>query len=118
MSTLDYKLEPEVAEVRRLEVLTGTGRRRHFTDDFKARVVEETLVSGAVVSDVARRYGLTPAAGVHVAPPSARSSGDNREQDAAICAGHCRNGVAVTAEKCAARQADAPCAAVLCKHRG
>jgi transposase len=60
VSTLDHKLEPEVAEVRRLEVITGTGRRRHFTDDFKARVVAETLVSGAVVSDVARRHGLTP----------------------------------------------------------
>ena len=60
MSTLDHKLEPEVAEVRRLEVITGTGRRRQFTDDFKAWVVEETLVSGTVVSDVARRHGLTP----------------------------------------------------------
>ncbi len=60
MSTLDHKLEPEVTEVRRLEVITGTGRRRRFTEDFKARVVEETLVSGAVVSDVARRHGLTP----------------------------------------------------------
>ena len=43
MSTLDHKLEPEVAEVRRLEVITGTSRRRHFTDDFKARVVEGRL---------------------------------------------------------------------------
>jgi transposase-like protein len=60
VSTLDHKLEPEVAEVRRLEVITGTGRRRLFTDDFKARVVAETLLSGAVVSDVARRHGLTP----------------------------------------------------------
>ena len=60
MSTLDHKLEPEVTSVRRLEVISGTGRRRQFTEDFKARVVEETLVPGAIVSDVARRHGLTP----------------------------------------------------------
>ena len=72
MSTLDHKLEPEVAEVRRLEVITGTSRRRHFTDDFKARVVEETLVSGAVVSDVASRHGLTPQQVFGLAPISWR----------------------------------------------
>ncbi len=60
MSTLDHTLEPEVTTVRRLEVITGTGRRRRFSEDDKARVVEETLAPGAVVSDVARRYGLTP----------------------------------------------------------
>ena len=60
MSTLDHKLEPEVTPVRRLEVITGAGRRRRFTEDFKARVVEETLAPGAVVSEVARRHDLTP----------------------------------------------------------
>ena len=58
MSMLDHKLEPEA--VRRLEVITGTGRRRRFSDDYKASIVEETLAPGAVVSDVARRHGLTP----------------------------------------------------------
>jgi transposase len=51
-------LEPET--VHRLEVITGTGRRRRFSDDDKARIVEETLLPGAVVSAVARRHGLTP----------------------------------------------------------
>lgn len=60
MSTLDHTLKPEATEVRRLEVITGTGRRRHFSENFKAEVVEETLVPGAVVSEVARRRGLTP----------------------------------------------------------
>ena len=60
MSTLDHKLEPEVKEVHRLEVISGTGRRRQFTEDFKAQVVEETLAPGAVVSNIARRRGLTP----------------------------------------------------------
>jgi transposase len=46
--------------VRRLEVITGTGRRRQFSEDFKAGIVEETLVPGAIVSEVARRNGLTP----------------------------------------------------------
>jgi transposase len=46
--------------VRRLEVITGTGRRRRFSEDDKARLIEETFVPGAVVSEVARRHGLTP----------------------------------------------------------
>ena len=58
VSTLDHMPEPET--VRRLEVITGTGRRRRFSDDFKARIVEGTLAPGAVVSAVARRHGLTP----------------------------------------------------------
>ena len=60
MSTLDHKLEPELTAVHRLEVISGTGRRRQFTADFKARVVEATLVPGSIVSEVARRHGLTP----------------------------------------------------------
>jgi transposase len=47
-------------EVHRLEVITGTGRRRQFSEGFKSEVVAETLVAGAVVSEVARRRGLTP----------------------------------------------------------
>jgi transposase len=58
MSTLDHTLKPEA--VRRLEVISGTGRRRRFSEDFKARIVEETLAAGAVISEVARRHGLTP----------------------------------------------------------
>jgi transposase len=53
-------LEPEANTVRRLEVITGTGRRRRFSDDDKVRIIEETLVPGAVVSEVARRHDLTP----------------------------------------------------------
>jgi hypothetical protein len=45
---------------RRLQVITETGRRRWFVKDDKARIVEETLVPGAVVSEIARRHGLTP----------------------------------------------------------
>ena len=60
MSTLDHTLEPEVTTVRRLEMITGTGRRRRFSEDDKARFVEETLAPGVIVSHVARQHGLTP----------------------------------------------------------
>jgi transposase len=59
VSTLDHTLKPE-ATARRLEVITGTGRRRWFSADDKARMIEETLAPGAVVSEVARRHGLAP----------------------------------------------------------
>jgi transposase len=58
VSKLDHTLEPEAA--RRLEVITGTGRRRRFSEDDKARIIEETLAPEAVVSEVARRHGLMP----------------------------------------------------------
>lgn len=46
--------------VRRLEVFTGTGRRRSWTVEQKARIVAESYETGATVSAVARRHGLTP----------------------------------------------------------
>ena len=58
MSTLDHMLEPK--SVRRLEVITGTGGRRRFSDDEKARILEQTLAPGAVISAIARQNGLTP----------------------------------------------------------
>jgi transposase len=39
-----------------LRVLTGPGRRRRWSADEKARIVAETLVPGARVSEVARRW--------------------------------------------------------------
>jgi transposase len=60
MSKLDHMLEPEATAVRRLEIISGTGRRRRFSADDKARVVEESLAPGTVISEVARRNGLTP----------------------------------------------------------
>jgi transposase len=46
--------------VRRFEVITGAMGRRRWNADDRARILEETLVPGAVVSEVARRHGLTP----------------------------------------------------------
>ena len=46
--------------VRRLEVFTGAGRRRKWSDEDKARIVAETVASGDLVCAVARRHGLSP----------------------------------------------------------
>ena len=56
---VDHMLEPPRA-VRRLEVITGAGGRRRWSADEKARILEEAMAPGAVVSEVARRHGLSP----------------------------------------------------------
>src|SRR3977135_2384296 len=43
-------------EYRRVEVLVGPGRRRRWSAEEKARIVEESLVPGARVSEGARRW--------------------------------------------------------------
>src|SRR3954464_12100837 len=43
---------------RRLEVITGVGRRRRWSDADKARIVAESLDPATTSSAVARRYGL------------------------------------------------------------
>jgi transposase len=45
---------------RRVELLTGPGRRRRWSAEEKARIVAETLNPGVRVSDVARRWQLHP----------------------------------------------------------
>jgi transposase len=45
---------------RRVEVLTGPGRRRRWSAEEKARIVAETLEPGARVADVARRWQACP----------------------------------------------------------
>jgi transposase len=66
--TLEHRLESKaddggddtVTSVRRIELITGTGRRRRWSEDDKARIVVESLRSGVNVSEVARRHGLSP----------------------------------------------------------
>jgi transposase len=43
----------------RVEVLGSVERRRRWSSDEKTRLVEETLVPGAKVSEVARRNGIS-----------------------------------------------------------
>ena len=43
---------------RRLEVITGVGRRRRWSDEDKARIVAESLDPATTASTVARRHGL------------------------------------------------------------
>ena len=57
MDTVDSAI---TKPVHRLEVFTGAGRRRSFSDEDKARIVAEIVTSGESVSGVARRYGLSP----------------------------------------------------------
>ncbi len=59
VSGLDLTLEPS-RPVRRVEIINGLGGRRRWSVDDKARIVEETLAPGAVVSEIARRHGLSP----------------------------------------------------------
>jgi transposase len=44
----------------RVELLTGPGRRRRWSAEEKARIVAETLIPGARVSEVARRWQRHP----------------------------------------------------------
>jgi transposase len=76
--------------VRRLEVFTGSGRRRAWTAEQKARIIAETYESGATVSAAARRHGLTPQQLFswrrHVRQGAQERSGDS---STAFCAGDC-----------------------------
>ena len=46
--------------VRRIEVFTGTGPRRRWSAEEKARIVAESYAGAGTVCDVARRHGLAP----------------------------------------------------------
>jgi len=50
-------LKPE--PVRRLEIFTGTGRRRSWSAEQKAQIIAESVAGRESVSAVARRHGLT-----------------------------------------------------------
>ena len=45
---------------RRIEVLTGSSRRRRWSCEEKGRIVAETLQPGATVTEVARRWQVCP----------------------------------------------------------
>lgn len=93
MSTLDHTLKSE-ATIRRLEVITGTGRRRRFSTDDKARmrIVEETLAPGRGDVGGCSPAWADPAASVHVASASTASGNERRsDRDTTVCASGCRS---------------------------
>jgi transposase len=57
---MDVIKDDAKAGFRRIEVLTGPGRRRRWSDDEKVRVVGETLQPGVSVTEVARRWEICP----------------------------------------------------------
>ena len=57
---LERPAERKSDSLHRVEVITGVGRRRRFSRETKADIVLESRAPGAVVSEVARRHGLTP----------------------------------------------------------
>ena len=42
-----------------VEILNGVERRRRWSEDEKARIIEESFTAGAKVSDVARKHGVS-----------------------------------------------------------
>ena len=60
MSAFDRRVDPEIREVRRLEVIDGALGRRRWSVEAKARIVAESLAPGVVISEVARRHDLRP----------------------------------------------------------
>ena len=46
--------------LRRIEVITGTGRRRRWDAETKGRLVAESFEPGCSVSEVARRHDISP----------------------------------------------------------
>ena len=60
MSDTELLPKPKPEPVRRLEVFTGTGRRRAWSAAQKAQIVAESYEGGETVCAVSRRHGLTP----------------------------------------------------------
>ena len=65
--TFDRKFDTKAGEAceahgpaGRIELITGTARRRDWSDDDKARIIVESLAPGTNISAVARRHGIKP----------------------------------------------------------
>ena len=58
MSTSSSTTSTKADGFRRVEIITGVGRRRRWSSEEKARIVAESLDPATTSSAVARRYGL------------------------------------------------------------
>lgn len=58
--TMPYDDVTPAGELRRIEVFTGSGPRRRWSAEDKARIVAESYAGVGTVCDVARRHGLAP----------------------------------------------------------
>jgi transposase len=58
MRTHSHTTSTNADSFRRVEVITGVGRRRRWTVEEKARIVAESLDPATTSSAVARRHGL------------------------------------------------------------
>lgn len=47
-------------DYQRVELITGTARRRYWSTPEKLRIIEESMEPGETVSSVARRNGVAP----------------------------------------------------------
>jgi hypothetical protein len=47
-------------DYQRIELITGTARRRRWTTEQKLRIIEASYEPGESVSSVARRHGVAP----------------------------------------------------------
>ncbi len=47
-------------DYQRIELITGTARRRHWSTEQKLRIIEESFEPGETVSSAARRHGVAP----------------------------------------------------------
>ena len=73
----------------RVEILGGLERRRRWSQDDKAWIVEKTLAPGAKVTEVCALQWRCGERGVHLAPTGT----DGRAGGAIFCAGaDCRGG--------------------------
>lgn len=57
---VDHSDDTKPARLQRVEVITGVERRRDWPTEKKLEIVAESLVDGVVVSDIARRHGISP----------------------------------------------------------
>ena len=56
----DTQPERQGERLQRIEVITGVERRRTWSLEEKVEIVAESFAEGAVVSEVARRHGISP----------------------------------------------------------